>query len=1852
MSTRLRLFSGVVLIGLLTACQDKRPQTITSLSAENPHVFAYTSGVISVADPILVAFAGEVIDASQVGQAANAQLLTFSPAIKGELTWENTSTLRFTPAEYLPAITTFQASLQVDKIKPVDQPKDKVFQFTFQTSAQHFELAIEHLRPSSATDLSQLILTGMVYTSDRAPVEALASTLSAQQGTTNLEISWDSQGDNAYMFMVKGIQRATLPTELLVKWDTKALGISERGSRKIEIPAKGVFQLMELVHFQEPDQSIRIQFSDPLLQRQDLSGLITLEGYSGDLRFAIDNNEIRVYPDQQLSGSYQLLLSPGIKNIQEVRLTQAETYPLHFAAVKPQLRLVGDGVILPATDGLIFPFEAIGLTAVDLEVFKIYHNNILQFLQSNTMRGDYDLNTVGKILRQEKITLTDLNPSGNQQRWMRYAFDLTELIDEDPRAIYQIRLGFRPEYATMVCPDPSTLSRATPTTNQEAPQSIMDGYYGIYGYYDGYEWGNRDNPCYPEYYNRDRFVSRNVIASNLGIIAKMGQDKKATAIITDLRTALPVAGAKVTFYDYQQQVIGASTTDAQGLAEVALSAVPFVCLAENGDETGYLRMQDGDALSLSRFNVDGVSLQKGLKGYLYAERGVWRPGDSVYLNFVLHDLANPLPDDYPVHLEVYDARGQLFLQRTVTQHLGQVYPLHFATPAAAPTGNWRATVRLGDARFSKTIKVETVKPNRLKIALDFGTDELSGLAPINGTVHADWLHGAPARDLRAKVEVRMQPMTTTFADYPTYVFDDPARKINNQDPRVLFDGPLDEDGNAAFSASLSATAEWPGKMQARVRTRVYEQGGDFSTDAFGLPYSPFTAYAGVEVPRNQYDEPRVEIGKQGRIRFASIDKQGKPIANRRLSVGFYRVNWRWWWDQGDDQVSNYNSTTHNMAMATSELTTTADGLAFWDIQPERWGRYLIRVCDQESGHCSGSFFYAGFPWDGNDDNSRDLVAMLNFKADKEQYEVGESVQLTIPGGKAGRALVSLETGSGILEQFWVDTREGENKITFPTRPEMSPTVYAHVTMLQAHGQANNDLPIRMYGVLPLQIDHAATVLNPQIKLPTALRPEQNFTIEVSEKERQEMYYTLAIVDEGLLGLTRFTTPNPHAAFYAREALGVKTWDVYNNVLGAYGAEFDRLLSIGGDDTGQSQEMGNTANRFPPVVRHLGPFKLEKGGKNKHSVRLPNYIGAVRVMVVASSPGAYGAIEKSVPVKNPIMLLATLPRTLSPGDEIQVPVNVFVTDDNIREVQVNLKETSGLGEIQTSASQTIRFSEPGDQVVVFPVKIVDGIGRANFQIEAKAGTEQASQTIELQVRNPNPYQTEVVQQVVNPGSSWSDQFTPFGMQGSNRALLEVSSIPPLDLGRRLDYLLQYPYGCLEQTVSTGFPQLYLNKLLELTAEQQATIPQQINATIRRIQQFQTSTGGLSYWPGADSPHQWASSYATHFLLEAKAMGYLVPEALLKNVLRFQKQAARLWSPKQAAYGFYSADHQALMQAYRLYTLALAGAPDLSAMNRLRESEGLPLAARWRLAAAYALAGKSRIAQDLVANASTQVTEYQERSNTFGSAIRDQAMILETLILLEADEQAAQLVQELSKALSGASWLSTQTTAYSLLAIGKFVGITTPRADFNFTLDYRGKTNAIHSEKPVFQVQLEDWTFGDNPLKVQNQSNARLFVRLILSGQARPGKEQAQERDLALTVNYLHPDGRPLDPGRLVQGQDFIAAVTVTHPGSRAMGYQELALAQVFPAGWEIVNVRMDGLATAASDDYDYQDVRDDGVYTFFQLNRGQSRTYRVHLTAAYQGRYYLPAQSCAAMYDQEIAASTAGQWIEVIAPENR
>ncbi len=1800
------------------------------------YISAFTAGEISRKSTIVIQFAEEIASAGNFGKAAGDIPVEFQPALKGTWAWKDKRTLEFTPAASLTPKKSYSVSADLNKLFGEAPVEIEDFNFNFRVMPTVLKIELETLQAMSNDDLRQQKLAGYIRSSDVVEPEMIKELLQVKYRQNTYVIKWDhSEDGKTHSFTVENIERKKTPYDLTVSWNGGDLQKDFKGRERVTVSPLATFKYLLARAVTNPQRHIELQFSDPLLKGQDLTGLV----HSGNeaFNFVVDGNRVKIYGAEspaQLAGTMVVSIEPGIRNVAGDKIDQRSQVDVTFEEIKPSVELVGNGVIAPSSNQIPFPFKAVNLSAVDIQVIKIFEKNIHQFLQINTLPQTNELYRVGQVVLQKKI---DLDPQNelDLKNWNHFSLDLTDMIRMEPGAIYQVRIGYRHSYSLFACSESVEVKDRTPFEPIAAPheRSAWDNWS-----YQHSNWRHRDNPCYPDYYGTFRTVKRNVLASDLGLIAKRGEYGDMLIVVTDLATTDPIAGATLELYDFRSQLIETVQSDADGFARIETEEVPFLLVARSGDQNGYLKLQDGVALSMSRFETGGTKLFKGVKGYIYGERGVWRPGDTIYLTFVLEDKDDVLPADHPVTMEFYDPRGQLVEKRVSNDPVGDFHAFHMKTAEDAPTGTYQAKVSVGNATFNRDVKVETIMPNRLKINFELDKEYVTVAdKSVRGKLEVTWLHGAIAKNLDTQIEATIRPSAFKPGKYSGFTFDNPAAQYATHTEEV-FSGQLNESGLASFPIDIRANKNAPGQLAASLKCKVFEPGGNFSVDQFSVTYHPYSTYVGLKTPKGDKERGMLLTDVDHPIEIVTVKPDGNPVARQGLQVALYKLSWKWWWDQSANQVNNYNVRSLKQAIAKGKVDTNSKGEGVWQLNVAypQWGRYLIQVCDPD-GHCSSKIIYIDWPgWAGRaQDEQPGGAAMLTFTADKDDYQVGDDVTLMIPSSDQGRALVSIESGSEILYAWWTDVESGMTRFSFDATAEMAPNVYAHVSLLQPYAQTGNDRPIRLYGVIPISVEDAATRLEPVLEMPDVLQPEQEVFIKVREKEGRPMTYTLAVVDEGLLGLTRFKTPNPWNRFFAKQALNVKSWDVYNDVIGLTGREFDRLLSIGGDgEAGADAEGGNKVNRFKPVVEFLGPFQSD-GSTQEHRVKLPLYVGAVKTMVVAGQDGAFGSAEKSTPVRKPLMLAGSLPRVLGPGEEVEYFLSTFAMEDHVKNVEVSVQA----GDQLTAAgktSQSIRFRETGDQTISFPFEVAPATGTVSLMAKAVSGSETAEYNIDVKVRNPNPPVTDVLAKVLEPGETWDFLPKPVGLPGTNSGVVEVSSLPPLNLAGRLGYLLRYPHGCLEQTTSAAFPQLYLSNVLQLTEAQKKDVRNHISVAIDKIYRFQNPSGSLSYWPGALYTNNWSAIYAGHFMLEAKQAGYGLPPDFLTKWTQWQVKAANDW--------VHVRNRRMTVQAYRLFLLAKAGAPQLGAMNRFREILNLSTVDKWLVAASYHLAGQQEVAKELVRGQNVMVADYRGTSQTFGSSLRDKAIILEAMNVMKMTEPAFGVFEEIASAMGSKKHFHTQTAGFCLLAAGKYLGTRDDDLKYSMQLNDQRRVE-IEREKPVDQIDLQMDEHNNPKVSLSNTSESKLFVKTVLSGTPAVGDTTDASNGIQLSLEYMDMEGQLIDPSSLEQGTDFYVAARVTNKTNREQ--QELALSQIFPSGWEIYNARLGGITVDGSSQPIYQDLRDDRVYTYFNLKPGERKKFITVLNASYRGRFYLPTVYVEAMYDSEVNARRHGQWVEVV-----
>tara|TARA_R110002096_G_scaffold48698_3_gene128941 strand:- start:4413 stop:6215 length:1803 start_codon:yes stop_codon:yes gene_type:complete len=599
-----------------------------------------------------------------------------------------------------------------------------------------------------------------------------------------------------------------------------------------------------------------------------------------------------------------------------------------------------------------------------------------------------------------------------------------------------------------------------------------------------------------------------------------------------------------------------------------------------------------------------------------------------------------------------------------------------------------------------------------------------------------------------------------------------------------------------------------------------------------------------------------------------------------------------------------------------------------------------------------------------------------------------------------------------------------------------------------------------------------------------------------------------------------------------------------------------------------------------------------------------------------------------------MVLASLPRKITPGETVTLPVTVFAMENKVKEVTLQIKPDPFFT-IEGKTVQSVSFTQPDEKMAYFQLKVADFKGTGKVVVEASGNGERASFEVPIDVVNPNPLTTVTEDMVLEAGSSRKIDLETFGIPGSNNAEVEFSTLPPMNFNGRMQYLIQYPHGCLEQTTSSAFPQLFIADIFDINTAKKKEVQQNVESAIKRVGSYQTPNGGFAYWPGQNYADDWSSSYVGHFLLEADKKGYVLPLGFKSSWVNYQQDIARQWRS--------GTGYSDLAQAYRLYTLALSGNADIASMNRLRETTNLSNEGKFRLAAAYGLVGQESVAQQIIKSANYDFSEGKYEYQTYGSSDRNRAMALETFVLLNDKVKAQEMARNLAQRLSSDQWMSTQSTAYCLLALAKFADMIGGKG-IKASIAVNGGNITINTDKTLANTGLGIKT-GTNSINIKNTGENLLYVSIIKTGILPVGEERELQRNLVANVVFKGRNGIKLDPSSIMQGTDFVAEVSLTN--TKAELIKNVALSEIFPSGWEIVNTRFTDFGDFAENEVTYTDLRDDRANFYFDMKKNETKVFRVLLNASYLGRYYLPGIQAEAMYDYDYAVRTKGQWVEVV-----
>jgi len=1621
-------------------------------------------------------------------------------------------------------------------------------------------------------------------------------------------------GDRKYSFQLDPVKRGDADKTIDLVLNGKPLKSKSHATRKLTVVAKNEFKALDMIVDKE-NSAATLFFSQPLQQR-NLDGFVTLNPQV-PYRSEIVGNKIIFYFDKSyFSGdlsNVKLQVGSGIKDADGNSLKAEKTFSFDLTDLLPKVKWTEKGVLVPEVGDATVYFDAICLNSVVLRIVRVYDENLLSFFQDNDLDEVDGVRKAGRL--EKKVTLALDNP--NPTQWKTFPIRLADYVDMKAGDMFQLILDFGPANYAFA----TEASKELTLEDEKLEASYWDGESWSYKRRD-YD-GNWDDPLSTTYYNWVE-KEKNVIITDLAVTAKMGDQENIDVYVFQISSAQPASGVDVTAYNYQRQLIQSGRTDSKGHVALKCPNRPaFIIAKDRKGGQSMIKTNNSDALSYSKFDISGETIEKGVAAFAYSNRGVWRPGDELQLNLMLSDLNQKLPADYPVVMEVRDASNRLYARQTNNNPMGGIYTFTVQTSPSDETGLWQAVFKFGNSVVRQNLRVETVKPNRLEIKFDT-PDVISLKNGRKANLNAKWLNGLIASGLKAEIDVVVSQGQTSFKSFPTYSFGNDSEHFYTEE-YSLFSGPLDGEGNVMVGFDPIKDLSADQMLSATFSTKVFEPGGDFSIASSKAMLSPCERYVGVEMPETESKYGKYYFtNRDWRFPIAVVKENGELATSTiTLSYQFYKLDGYWWWSSEDAySLQKYVRGTYKNAEQRGTLTCNNGKTSLsLNVPNEKWGLYLLVITDDQGGNTFAKVMK--FDWDYatiHATGSSDAPMQLAMASTQESYKVGEEVVVTFPSSENARALVTVESNDKVIQSMVIDKLGTEGKVQFKATQEMIPNVYVYVSLIQPRN-AGNDMPLRMYGVIPVMVEDESLQMKPVLSVPETSNTKKKVQVTVKESNNKPMYYTLAVVDEGILGLTNYKLPDPYRYFNAKQSLKVRTWDNYGAIIDAFTGEMGTVYAVGGD--GFVDQEVTLDKRFKAYAVTLGPFELKAGQTNNHEFEVPQCSGALRFMVIAKGQGkAFGAAEKKMKVIDPITLYASAPRVTAPGDEMNLKVQVLAPEmkgKNLK-VTVNNKNLDAIAAMPA----TVKVDNNGEAMLAMKVRVPETLGNATFDVTVSDGSYEAQSTTVIPIRMPYSEKRNVYTVEIEPNATKTLDFDLQGLKGTQTGNLTVASLIPVDFYNRLDYLTTYPYGCLEQVVSAAFPQLYFNYFIEQNDEDKAKTRDAILNGINSLKSYQKADFSLTNWVGGTYTDPWTELYALHFLVEAKNQGFDVPAYLYEGMMKHQGDLAKAWGNNP---DFKPGE---TIQAYRLFVLALAGAPEMAALNRFKELKMNYSLTSLLTASTYAQVGKKNMVSQFWP-AAAEGKPMSDYISSFGSTTRDLAFLTYSEMLCGKEEQVKEHVQDLCTILNSNRWLDTQSTAFALFVLGKYaekVGANnTPIA----------AAVKVNGDERVLKTNIGSTGFaitpkiGANKVEVTNQCDQKLTAKVFTKTAAAEYETVEQGNFIKMSVQYFNKKGEKIDPATLSMGTDFSVEMTVENPSDYRV--TELALSYYLASGWEIVNERLADRETNTG--AKHLDIRDDRAYFFFDLSPKSKETFSLKLNATYEGTFMLPAVRCEDMYSNEI-----------------
>ena len=1825
----------------------------------------------------------------------------FSPPLEGRWEISDGQTLRFIPKEPLRGATSYSATLVAEAIRARD---GALLSHPFAATVHTAPLRLEDVR-QVAVDESDRVLLEFSFNDTVLPADL--NRFASLRGPQGEPIHFETAGAAGATLRVRTDPLTQLLDQngkyldVLVKkgicGNQGPLGLEADQVRQVGISSEQVLTDARASSPAQGDPFIALFCNNPI----DLTALRQVLSIEPAVAFTLERNyhEITVHGPFIPGSRYVIKVAKAPPDL-VVNVPRPKTIGVQIPDREPGVWFEHQEGYLGSQGNRTVLAHVMNYSHVRLRINRVYDSNLVEWRNADSRSSQNPIDYGQRVaVRDFRFTREK-----NKEQALRLSLDDLLPAGEFRDGVYQLVLG---------AVDPR-ISQSSDSADDDTDGLI------------------------------DRTTAL-VTMSDIGLSAKSGR-QGITIWATSLRTAKPIQGVRARVYSNKNQLLGQIITDADGLGQLkvapASEEVPTVIVAdqpaqevEGGSSNGstgwrnltWLDLRSG-AINLADGDTGGKPyLRTGFEAFVYTDRGVYRPGETVHLRAIVRGPDHAKPGAFPIRWDI--CRPDLRIWQNKMQPLDSdgASSMDLALPDDLPTGRWTARIELpGDEKRPErafgtvTFLVEEFMPQRMKVATEIRSEGKTvadggrvSADSLEAHAQGDYLFGKPAAGLAASGVVRLEPVGFAPQHFEGWTFGDSADTASVTGtgrplPRraELSEEHLDAKGHAKWKLDVQdlidtaeiekpapkATPRHRGRKQNVQQPATQTSANDyvgpwrltFSTSVKETGGRAITSVRQADVDLAPYYlslrcRQTARPGALFTAEFELVQPDGKiATAEDAASIRLYRESWNTSYVYEGGAYHYHSTRVLEPVGPQDQAVEIRDGHGTISIPAVDAGTYVLRAVGRASGETVSLRIPVHFgAWE--DTISRDNPERLEVHV--KPGRVGESSDVEISSPFAGRLLLSIETDD-VLQTRVIDMPKSHMVVPLEVPAGCAPNAYVVASVIRAIDPNVPWSTHRAIGAAALPIDHSANRLDIDIAAPIEIRPSQSLGIDLRIKDSRGRSVsgaavTVAAVDEGICALTNFARPDPLAFFEAKRALSVASADIYSRLMPEE-ARAQKQSPVGGDQSGgMAHHSPVSAKRVRPVALWSGVLHTDADGFAHADFSVPQFVGKLRIMAVASSDAQFGSAAKQVLVRSPLMVQSSWPRFCAPGDRFSVPLVLFNNSAIAGDAKVSIELVDGRrstplefesGKDRVLTMPDIRVPANGQATTWFEIHAADRAGVARVRLTASMNSENYVESVELPVRPASPMIADggyALATVAKPALV----SLPAGMlPGTERFELRVSARPQLGLPEGLDYLNRYPYGCLEQTTSTLFPLVYLPDLgKEISPElfDRDRMNQKIQAGLWHLASMQTPDGGLAMWPGGRQTWPWGTVYAAHFLVEAQIAGYAVPDSLRQPVLSYLK-------------GLFanSRDDQETLetQAYAAYVLARAGMAERPAMQRLEErlKNSIDSEAQLHLALAWLFAGRRDRATELMPRALPAFAGSRQLSATLDSPIRLRATWIEAMLWIEPENPALpHMAQELADAGRHHQWFSTQDTAMAMLAISHYLRQNKPTESYESAEILLDGKLVARSDKGAPLV----WTAASMDPEIHLASigsdaaalppdGSKLEVRITGSPRAQayiswldagvPQHPPANsDQGLKIRRKYLDEHGQPIGDQPLQSGQ----LVQVELDVQSGAPLENLVIEDLLPAGLEIENPRLEGQADDTQTQKPNQktdnafvcnrvEMRDDRLVVMGQMTQAGEGRFNYAARAVTAGDFVQPPVSAECMYDLGTSSISGAARIKV------